>query len=85
MENKTSHIIEILNMLLNGKTLTASDYIASNSNQYFGTIKKQGIELVEVWENNRFNKGKHKVRRLNQSIENIKRAEDYLKRLKAKV
>lgn len=85
MENKTSHIIVLLGMLLDGKSLTASDYIASNSNQYFRSIKKQGIELIEVWENNRFNTGKHKIRRLNQSLENIKRAENHLKRLKGKI
>lgn len=85
METKTSHIIVALQELLNGKLITSIDSIASNRNQYFGTIKKQGIELIEVWENNRFNSGKHKVRRLNQSLENIKRTENYLKKLKGKI
>ena len=44
-------------------------------------MKKEGIELVEVWKPNDTNKGKHKERSLHQNIENIKRAELYLKRL----
>jgi hypothetical protein len=75
---KTSHLIVILIDLLNGKTMTSSDYRIVNTNQYFVTIKKNGIELIEVWENNRFNSGRHKARRLNQSLENIRRAEKYL-------
>lgn len=78
---KTSHIIVILKNLLDGQSLTSSDYHIVNTNQYFRTIKKNGIELIEVWENNRFNSGKHKVRRLNQSLENIRRAEMYLSSL----
>ncbi len=85
METKTTHIIVALKGLLAGESLTSIDSIASNRNQYFGTIKKQGIELIEVWENNHFNDGKHKVRRLNQSLENIKRAENYLKKLKGQI
>lgn len=81
---KTSHKIVILIDLLKGKSLTSIDSLASNRNQYFPIIKKQGIELIEVWENNRFNSGKHKVRRLNQTIENIKRAENYLNKLLGK-
>ena len=84
MNTKTSHKIVILIDLLKGKSLTSIDSIASNRNQYFTAIKKQGIELIEVRENNRFNSGKHKVRRLNQSIENIQRAKNYLNRLQGK-
>jgi len=78
---KSSHIIIILKELLRGETSTAIDSKASNRNQYYGTIKKQGIELVEVWKPNLINSGRHKERRLHQTIENIKRAEDYLKNL----
>ena len=85
MKAKTTHIIVALKELLDGKSLTSIDSVASNRNQYFGTIKKQGIELIEVWENNRFNDGKHKVRRLNQSLDNIKRTENYLKKLKGEI
>ena len=84
MKAKTSHTIVILKQLLDGKILTSSDSFASNSNQYHNNIKKSGIELIEVWENNRFNSGRHKTRRLNQTIENIKRAEQYLNRLLGK-
>jgi len=82
---KTTHQIDILEELLKGKSVTSMDSIASNRNQYFKPIKKQGIELIEVRENNRFNSGTHKVRRLNQTIENIKRAESYLNKLKKKI
>ncbi len=46
---RSSHITTILKQLLNGEALSSTDRLASNSNQYFGTIKKHGIELVEVW------------------------------------
>ena len=85
MKLSTTHIIVALKEQLNGKKLTSIDSVASNRNQYFGTIKKQGIELIEVWENNRFNAGKHKARRLNPTDENIKRAEQYLNRLSGKI
>ena len=79
--NKSSNLITILKQLLAGEAVTSIDRFASNSNQYFGTIKKHGIELVEVWKPNLTNAGQHKERRLYQTIENIKRAERYLKRL----
>jgi len=78
---KSSHLINILTLLLEGKALSSNDVFASNSNQYFGQIKKQGIELIEVWKPNATNRGQHKERRLHQSIKNIKRAEAYLSKL----
>jgi len=81
---KKSHIITIMQELLNGGVSSSIDAIASNRNQYYGTIKKQGIELVEVWKPNLTNKGQHKERRLHQTIENIKRAEAYLNKLLGK-
>jgi hypothetical protein len=83
-EAKTSHIITIMQELLNGGTSTAIDSKASNRNQYYGTIKKQGIELVEVRKPNLTNKGTHKERSLHQTIENIKRAGKYLDKLLGK-
>jgi len=81
---KTSHIITIMQELLNGGVSSSIDAVASNRNQYYGTIKKQGIELVEVWKPNLTNKGQHKERSLHQTIENIKRAEVYLNKLLGK-
>ncbi len=81
---KSSHLITILTLLLEGKRLSSNDMFASNSNQYFVQIKKQGIELIEVWKANDTNRGKHKERRLHQSIDNIKRAEAYLCKLLGK-
>jgi len=83
-ETKTSHIITIMQELLSGGVSTAIDSKASNRNQYYGTIKKQGIELVEVRRPNLTNKGTHKERSLHQTIENIKRAEKYLNKLLGK-
>ena len=77
-------MITILTLLLEGKKLSSNDMFMSNSNQYFVQLKKNGIELIEVWKPNSTNKGKHKERRLHQSIENIKRAEAYLNRLLGK-
>jgi len=81
---KSTHMITILTLLLEGKALSSNDMFASNSNQYFRTIKKQGIELIEVWKPNDTNTGRHKERRLNQTIDNIKRAENYLNKLLGK-
>jgi len=81
MSTKQSYLIVILMELLAGNTLTSSDKSWVNTNQYFRTIKENGIELVEVWKPNLTNRGRHKERRLNQTIENIKRAENYLKSL----
>jgi len=64
---KTSHIINIMEMLLVGEKLASIDQLASNSNQYFGTIKNNCVELVEVWKPNLHNKGKHKERSLHMT------------------
>ena len=80
-KEKTSHLITILKELLEGKILTSIDSKASNTNQYFRTIKKHGIALVEVWKPNLTNFGRHKERSLHQTIENIKRAKSYLYKL----
>ncbi len=81
---KKSHIVTIMQELLNGGVSSSIDAVASNRNQYYGTIKKQGVELVEVWKPNLTNKGQHKERSLHQTIENIKRAEAYLNKLLGK-
>lgn len=81
---RTSHIITIMQELLNGGISSSMDAIASNRNQYYGTIKKQGIELIEIWKPNLTNRGRHKERSLHQTIENIKRAEAYLNKLLGK-
>ena len=78
---RSSHIITIMKLLLNGEAVTSIDQMASNSNQYFGTIKKNGIELVEVWKPNLTNAGQHKERSLHQTIDNIERAKKYLEAL----
>ena len=80
----SSHLITVLTLLLEGKSLSSNDMFASNSNQYFVKLKKQGIELIEVWKANDTNRGQHKERRLHQSINNIKRAEEYLCKLLGK-
>ena len=80
MKNSTSYLIWALKALLNGDKLSTIPR-AKNSNQYFATIKKHGIELVEVWKPNLTNAGKHKERSLHQTIENIERAKKYLEAL----
>ena len=80
-KKKLSHTAKILQKLLDGETLISSDVFASNTNQYFGQIKDQGIELIE-W--NDPTEGKHLKRRLNMSEKNIKRAEAYLNKLLGK-
>lgn len=69
-----SYTAIILKELLDGKTLKSSDKYFVNANQYFVEIKNNGIELIEVWKPNKKGRGNHKERRLNQSIENIKKA-----------
>lgn len=81
-QEKSSHLINILSDLLNGKRLASIDIRASNSNQYFGTIKNNGIELIEVRKPNLTNRGYHLERRLNLSDDNSQKAEDYLNKLK---
>jgi len=78
---KSTHIIRILKRLLAGEKVVSNDEFASNTNQYFRTIKKNGIELIEVWKPNLTNAGRHKERRLHQTIENIERAKNYLEAL----
>ena len=80
-KEKTSHLITILKQLLEGKIVTSIDSKASNTNQYFRTIKKHGIALVEVWKPNLTNSGQHKERSLHQTIENIELAKSYLYKL----
>ncbi len=80
MRAKASYIIIVLKKLLAGETLSELPP-AKNSNQYFATIKKHGIELVEVWKPNLTNSGTHKERSLHQTIENIERAKKYLEAL----
>lgn len=75
---KQTHIITIMKLLIKGEAVSSIDQLASNSNQYFSKIKKNGIALVEVWEPNRTNTGRHKERSLHQDPENIKRAKEYL-------
>ncbi len=77
-KKKLSHTAKILIKLLNNETVISSDVFASNTNQYFGHIKNQGIELVE-WNDPK--EGLHLKRRLNATDENIKKANDYLKKI----
>ena len=77
-KKKLSHTAKILQRLLNGETLISSDVFASNTNQYFGHIKDQGIELIE-WNDPR--EGRHLKRKLNMTDENIARAKKYLHKL----
>lgn len=81
MNTKTTHLINILNGLLKGKKLSSIDIKASNSNQYFCTIKNNGIELIEVRKPNLTNKGYHLERRLNLTQKNISKAKKYLQKL----
>jgi len=81
MRAKQSHTSNILMKLLKGETLISSDVFASNTNQYFGHIKDQGIELIE-W--NEPTEGRHLKRKLNRTAENIKKAEKYLAKLTGK-
>ncbi len=78
---KTSYLTDFLTRLLNGETLVSGDLMASNSNQYFATMKNNDIELIEVYKPNLTNKGRSKHRRLNMTPENIKKAKEYLSRL----
>lgn len=82
---KESNLIMTLTNLLLGQSLASIDKNASNFNQYFKMIKDEGIELNEVWKPNKHNRGRHKLRRLVFTTENIERAENYLKRLGGKV
>jgi hypothetical protein len=81
MKKKLSHTAKILMKLIKGETLISSDVFASNTNQYFGHIKDQGIELIE-W--NEPTEGRHLKRKLNLTNENIERAKKYLCKLMGK-
>lgn len=81
---KATHIVSILKELLRGEVSTSIDSKASNRNQYYGMIKKHGIELIEVWKPNLLNDGRHKERRLHETDENIKTAQKYLNKLLGK-
>ncbi len=79
MSKHTSHTMTILKRLLEGETLISSDIFASNTNQYFVGIKNQGIKLTE-W--NDLREGRHLKRKLDTAPDNIKRANEFLNRLK---
>ena len=80
---RDSIVTLILQRLLGGEKMASIDTEYANSNQYYGQIKKQGIELIEVWFPNKTNSGRHKERWLNPTIENIQKVKDLLKLLKA--
>ena len=75
---KTTHLTNILNDLINGQTLSSADIFASNCNQYFCTIKNNGIELIEIKVPNKKTKGYHLARKLSPKTDNIKKARDFL-------
>ena len=79
---RDSIVAIILLRLLNGEKMASIDTEYANSNQYYVQIKKQGIELIEVWKDNKTNSGRHKERWLNTTVENIQKAKDLLKLLK---
>jgi len=81
---KSSYTVIILTELLAGKALSSNDMFASNANQYFCDIKNHDIELIETWEKNLTNNGRHKVRELELSLENIHKAKSYLNHLMGK-
>jgi len=85
MEAEKSHIMVIMQELLDGKASTAIDSKASNRNQYYLAIKKQGIKLIEEWVANFNNTGRHKVRSLDPTPENVERAKLYYKSLGGKI
>lgn len=81
---KSSYLIIALQKLLNKDKLSLIEG-AKNSNQYFNTVKNNGIELIEVWKPNLTNRGRHLERSLNLTDENITKAIQYLKRLKGEI
>ncbi|CAA6805365.1 MAG: Unknown protein [uncultured Sulfurovum sp.] len=80
MKNKRTILTTILHELINGKSVTSIDTRASNTNQYFKTIKDHGIVLVEESNPNPHNNGRHKSRTLKNEPENIQRAKDFLQK-----
>jgi len=79
---RDSIVTSISQRLLNGERMASIDTEYANSNQYYVQIKKQGVELIEVWKDNKTNSGRHKERWLNPTVENIRKARDLLKLLK---
>jgi tRNA A37 threonylcarbamoyladenosine biosynthesis protein TsaE len=77
-KKKKTHTMKILIKFLNGETVVSSDIFASNTNQYFGHIKDEGIKLIE-WNDPK--EGRHLKRKLETSEENIKKAREYLRKL----
>ena len=84
MKNKETNLIKVLQDLINGKSVTFADYRVSNPNQYFKTIKDNGIVLIELWKRNQNNNGKHLLRSLKQELDNKQKAKKYLQRLQHK-
>jgi len=82
--NRKSNLITILNDLIQGHKLTSIDRNSSNTNQYFKTIKDNGIHLVEEWKPNHENRGRHKERTLHRDHDNVTRAKKYLLKLENK-
>jgi len=82
--NRKSNLITILHDLIHGQKLTSRDRDSSNTNQYFKTIKDNGIELVEEWKPNQHNQGRHKLRSLHRDPDNVTRAKNYLLKLESR-
>lgn len=81
-----SYTVGILKEFLQGEILTAQgDKYGTNSNQYFCDIKKAGIELIEWWEPNRNKRGRHLMRQLKQTPDNVKAAKALLSILQSKI
>lgn len=85
-EANDSYTIVILKEFLQVKILTAQgDKYGTNSNQCFRYIKKAGIELIEWWEPNQTKKGRHLMRQLKQTPDNVKAAKALLSILQSKI
>ena len=82
--NRKSNLTRILHDLIQGQKLTSIDRSSSNTNQYFKTIKDNGIHLIEEWKPNLENQGRHKERSLHRDPENVTRAKNFLLRLESK-
>ena len=82
--NRKSNLTKILHDLIQGQKLTSIDRNSSNTNQYFKTIKDNGIHLVEEWKPNQENQGRHKERSLHRDHDNVTRAKKFLLRLENK-
>ena len=82
--NKKTNLVNILTDLIEGKSVTALDYHVSNANQYFKTIKDNGIELLEKWIKNSQSIGQTKLRSLSPHVDNVQKAKTYLLSLQHK-